>query len=389
MNRGLHVGIHASLNRNAGDTLLFDEVRNLFDHELGAQSWSRRQLWDQLDAATAARLRDDVDYAVVGGGGLLLRDQAGADIGLSGWQWNSSVDAMQSFSVPLIVFAIGYNRFRDQADFDPVFTEHMNAMVDRATFVGLRNRGTIEAVRRYLTPELHDRLVLQQCPTCVLWQLHDEVPAAVEGHAAKGLRLLRFNVAFDRPQHRFGPDPDLVLGRLARSVAHAADTGWEILVTCHKDLDLQILPYLDGAGVPYEVDDLTGAEPEQIIEAYSECDLAMGLRGHAQMIPFGLRVPILSIVSHDKMAWFLDDIDHPEWGVEVTDDRLVDNVCDLIDWHRENPATVRADLAAAQNLVWDRTRRNMARIGELLGQTTHTETPASDGCDDALTTAAG
>ena len=58
------------------------------------------------------------------------------------------------------------------------------------------------------------------------------------------------------------------------------------------------------------------------------------MRGHSQMIPFGLRKNILSIVSHDKLKWFLEDIDHPEWGVDVRENDFKNKfICaDVIAW---------------------------------------------------------
>jgi len=376
-----HVGIHESWNANAGDTLLFEEVRRLFERSLGPLLWDRRQLWEPLDAEGARRINDQSAGVVVGGGGLLLRDQEGADVGVSGWQWNSTVDAVRALEVPLVVFAIGYNRFRNQPDFDPVFNDHLTAVVEQAGFVGLRNRGSMEAVRAYLPARLGDRLVLQPCPTCVLWQLHDDGAITAVDHARSGRRVLRFNVAFDRPAMRFGTDPDTVLGRLAAAMAHADQRGWDVRVTCHKELDRQIMPHLDAAGVRYGVDDLTAASPDEIVDAYARCDLAVGLRGHAQMVPFGLRVPILSVISHDKMGWFLDDVGHPEWGVEVMRDDVVDQLCDRIDDHAANRDRVRRQLAVAQEASWDRTVTNMARVASALGQTTHLGTGSSDGAE--------
>ena len=60
----------------------------------------------------------------------------------------------------------------------------------------------------------------------------------------------------------------------------------------------------------------------QIVHEYSKPRLVIGMRGHAQLIPFGCNTPILSIISHDKMQYFLDDIHHPEWGVDVKDEKF-------------------------------------------------------------------
>ena len=53
-----------------------------------------------------------------------------------------------------------------------------------------------------------------------------------------------------------------------------------------------------------------------------ECPKAVSYTHLAQLIPFGCNTPILSIISHDKMQYFLDDIHHPEWGVDVKDEKF-------------------------------------------------------------------
>ncbi len=384
-----HVGIHASLNRNAGDTLLFAEVRRLFEQQLGAIDWNRRQLWEHLDVDAALQLNGETDGVVIGGGGLLLRDQAGADASASGWQWNSTVDAVRSLNVPVMVFGIGYNRFRGQADFDPPFADHLQALVETSSFFGLRNKGSIRAVSEYLPSVLAERLTLQPCPTIFLWHLDKNVAPVVIDHARSGRQVLRLNVAFDRPEMRFGLDPEAALSQIAQAMRHAEATGWQVRYTAHKDLDLQFLPYLDALGVDYVVDDLTDSEPGDIVDTYARCDLAVGLRGHAQMIPFGARRPILSIISHDKMQWFLDDVGHPEWGVEVGSKDLCDQLVDRIDVQRTDRDRISAELGAAQDRLWDLTRLNLVDIGARLGSSapavsTHNGVASADGAPPSV-----
>lgn len=45
------------------------------------------------------------------------------------------------------MFAVGYNRFRGQEDFDQFFKEHINLFVEKAEFIGLRNHGSIESIK--------------------------------------------------------------------------------------------------------------------------------------------------------------------------------------------------------------------------------------------------
>lgn len=364
--RFLHIGVHNSANRNAGDTLLFPVVRKAFDAILGPCNWELRQAWELFTLEDALRINSEFDGIVIGGGGLLLRDQAGSDVTNSGWQWNSTVDAVKAIKKPIFVFAIGYNRFRGQEDFDPVFTNHIRALVTSSEFFGLRNTGSIDALKHYLLPEQQPILRRQFCPTNVLWQLFPEQRALAQSHDAKLSRVLAFNAAFDRAHLRFGDNIDKVLMNLAQALITAQNRGWSIVVTAHKSIDRQIEPFLDRAGVNYETADLTEAAPEEIIAFYAQIDFAFGMRGHAQMIPFGLRRPIMSIISHDKMRFLLEDIEHPDWGVEVDfgdlNERLDAALCAI----ETNRKAVLADVAVAQQKVWEETVSNLNAIANVL-----------------------
>jgi polysaccharide pyruvyl transferase WcaK-like protein len=364
--RILHIGVHNSANRNAGDTLLFPVVRKTFDTLLGPHEWELRQAWTEFSIEDARRVNREFDGIVIGGGGLLLRDQAGSDVSNSGWQWNSTVEAVRAIDIPLIVFAIGYNRFRGQDDFDPVFREHIDALASRTNFFGLRNTGSIRALNQYLDFDQACTLRRQFCPTNVLWQLYPEYRKLAEAHDTKVDRVLAFNAAFDRANLRFGKDAGGVLANVAGAVCKARGRGWKIVLAAHKTMDRQIEPYLDAAGVDYDTVDLTDAGPKEIMTFYAQVDFAFGMRGHAQMIPFGLRRPIMSIISHDKMRFLLDDIERPAWGVEVDSPDLSNRLDAALAAVEVDRQKVHADVAAAQDVVWKETMSNMGEIGQEL-----------------------
>lgn len=363
--RFIHVGVHNSANRNAGDTLLFPVVRRAFDAMIGPIDWELQQAWSEFDIELAERLNDDVDGIVIGGGGLLLRDQAGSDVSNSGWQWNSSISALQALKVPIIAFAIGYNRFRGQAYFEPIFTKHIQMVVEKSEFFGLRNSGSIRALGNYLTPKLNEKIRRQYCPTTLIWQLYPEYREMAEAHARKNQRVFAFNAAFDRAEMRFGADQERILENLAHVVRAAEDRGWKIVVTTHKAMDREIEPYLDMVGVNYETADLTDANPDEIMEFYSQVDFAFGMRGHAQMIPFGLRRPIMSIISHDKMRFLLEDIDRLEWGVEIDSPDLKNNLVSALVRVESEKESVDASITNAQSKVWEETLTNFALIDKV------------------------
>lgn len=360
--RLLHIGVHNSANRNAGDTLLFPVVRKTFDKMLGPCDWELRQAWELFTLEDSYRVNREFDGVVIGGGGLLLRDQVGSDVTNSGWQWNSTVEAVNSLEIPIFVFAIGYNRFRGQVDFDPIFTTHVQKLVKKSSFFSLRNTGSINALQKYLLPDQQHNLTRQYCPTNVLWQLYPEYRGLAESHDAKQSRVIAFNTAFDRAHLRFGEKRDETLMNVANALRMAQERDWTIVLAAHKEMDRQIEPFLDHAGVEYDTVDLTDAAPEEIIAFYAQVDLALGMRGHAQMIPFGLRRPIMSIISHDKMRFLLDDINRPNWGIEVESVDLLSRIEDFLRVIETDRNTLHADIARVQQKVWDETKTNFHKI---------------------------
>lgn len=366
----LHVAVHrgwqgkdgSQLNFNAGDTALNPLVRNTIDLAGGPYRWILRQVWDPIDAPTMRALQSEVDGIVIGGGGLFLREQPGTDLSKSGWTWNCSVDALGEVVRPVVVFAVGYNRFRGHSEFEGVFFEHINKLAAKSNFFGLRNNGSIAALARYVEPPSRDKLKLQVCPTTLIWQLRPAYRELTQATDRAGKKILVLNAAFDRAKLRFGDDSDRILGGIASAMRRAQTQGWTIRVVAHKTMDLEIEPYLDHAGVTYDTYDVSAGSSDDLFRFYAETDLVVGLRGHAQMIPFGLRRPIISIISHDKMRFFLDDIGHPEWGADVVDPNFEAQLNSLIERVADEPGRIHQELAEAQERLWTITQPNIEQI---------------------------
>lgn len=363
-----HFGVHnaeegkpVAVNANAGDTLLFQATRDLLDCRLGVPiQWKLEALWRPIDQEEVARLNAHANLLLIGGGGLFLRDQAGADASASGWQWNCPVDRLRELTSPLVVFGVGYNRFRNQSEFDPVFVEHIRTVVQKSLFFGLRNSGSMRRIREYLPPELHDRVQYQPCPTTVAWYLY---PQYQKGRLATSSRsrTLVLNAAFDREGMRFGDQKSQILDDIAQVMGEYVRYGWKLILANHKPQDAEMGDVLARNQVPFTSKNLASAYPEEVLEFYADKDLVVGMRGHAQMIPFGLRVPIVSVVSHDKMQWFLDDIQHPEWGADVQKPNFRQEL-ERAMRHVSTSEEIRDQIRSAQERLWGVTTANLERI---------------------------
>lgn len=343
-----HVGLHRP--GNAGDTLLFVASRLAIDNVLGAQDWTlldaHRFGPEELARANAA------DLLLIGGGGLFLRDTN--PNAASGWQWPCSLERLKRIRVPTAVFGVGYNRFRGQPEFLPVFARHVRALLDRSAFFGLRNRGSIARIERYLDPAAGKRPAFQPCPTTMLSHF---LPIRAAGYEKR----LALNLAFDRAPLRYGGEERAICGRIAQFARRAARAGWHVDLVTHCGADLRAAAYLETAGVQYRRVRLEYAPWHEIVRYYMSVPVTVGMRGHSQMIPCGCGNAFLSIVSHDKLAFFLEDVRLRYLGVEAAEEALADRLFELLP-DKPTYAKLQRHVAGQKKCFWELTRENLATI---------------------------
>ena len=343
---------------NAGDILLPVVLRDLFNNFIGIDKWHYRHVYKIVKPHDVNKFNAD-DFIVIGGGGLFLKDTNPNN--LSGWQWSCGINELDAIKKPIVAFAIGYNRFRGQDDFEPIFTEHLNKFVEKAVFVGIRNHGSIEWLKKYLkTDVLKSKLVYQPCMTTVISHIYPDIVDYTQKED-----FVAFNCAFDREKLR--SDNDIFLKEIA-NVALKLSKFTKVKFFAHMPSDQRALPYFDALGVPYELVEFKNVR--QVVTEYSKARVVAGMRGHAQMIPFGCLTPIFSIISHDKMQWFLDDIGHSDWGVEVEDpefgNKLYENMKKIYDNHNDYVMEIKKQ----QDNLWNLTMDNMKYIQEKISNNT-------------------
>jgi hypothetical protein len=175
------------------------------------------------------------------------------------------------------------------------------------------------------------------------------------------------NAAYDRFERRFGREYWRFLERMATAITAMRDRA-EVRYAAHAVTDEKFVHDLRREhGVALPVVPLYEYTNEEIWRAYATTRLVVGMRGHAGMIPFGVGTPILSLISHPKLGFFLRDLDRPEWGISVHDQHLARvlprRVSEILDDHD----AVVADVRSLQEKLWSITRRNLAALAPELG----------------------
>ena len=347
------VQIAADTTANVGDYILVKSTKKLLDMADEKINWCTVDVREPVNEQII-KMCNRAKALVIGGGGLFLRDTNENHI--SGWQWNCSKELLEQIQVPIYVFGVGYNRFRGQEEFDSCFAENINTLVEKSKFFGLRNHGSIHAIKNYLRDDLKEKVVYQPCATTVLSKLY-ELP---ECHRDKP--FIALNCAFDRTGMRYGNRQNEIMTAIAHVAKKLSET-YVIRCYSHCDTDELICEYLQKENVPFEQVQLNCAMTEQeYLQHFSSPELVLAMRGHAQMIPFGCVTPTVSIISHDKLKWFLEDIDHEEWGVDVQDTQFESKLLQCCERMLTERDEICRQIWVAQEKLWKVTCDNLETI---------------------------
>lgn len=352
-----HFGVHRPRN-NAGDTVLFDVLQKLLRHRFGDLHFRDSLLRTKVTPEDVARINARAQAVLVGGGGLLIEDSnPNAE---SGWQWRISPQDLDAIDVPLILFAIGYNLFRTDATPSRYMVAHVERTLTKSAFFGMRNHGSITRTKALMPAELHEKITFQPCMTTVLSEFHP----LLQGHpgAAPGEKRMALNLAFDRAERRFGNQAETVLARIAGAVRTLIAEGWAVDVTLHGWDDEPAAEFFRREAIAVNFVYLNLCTPDEIVDYYARVPITVGMRGHAQMIPFGCGNAIFSIVSHDKLGFFLDDIGHREWGADIFDADLGERVVDFARSAGQDIARLQSEIAKAKATLWTQTRANLNKL---------------------------
>ncbi|MFD6415071.1 glycosyltransferase [Streptomyces sp. NPDC060194] len=354
-----HVAFYMERQGNAGDKLLPESVRLAFDPDASARRWHSVHAHRLFDEAALERVNARRGL-VIGGGGLFIPDTM--PNGNSAWQWNVPDAHLERIDVPVMVYAVGFNAFDGQSYRAARFSQSLRALVEKSSFFGLRNHGSIAKVRAMLPPSLHDKVRFQPCPTTVTRQLVDGWTDPAEREDT-----VMINAAYDRAGLRFGHDYAHFLAQMAHAVRELGKHA-EVLCAAHS-LDDETIAFdlrrVHGISLP--VVPMYDFDNDAIRDTYARTKLVIGMRGHAGMIPFGCGTPIVSLISHPKMAYFLADIERPEWGISVHDRDLgavlVERAAGLLGDH----AAAVADVHGRQQELWKVTQANAEVLRRLTG----------------------
>ncbi len=325
----IHYSVIPNSNNNAGDNYLYLLIRLLLEKFLldkGCKvNWEIHSQWEVSSAYDSNN--GSADFALFGGGGLFLPDQKGAQTSNNtGWQINIPKSEYPRFSIPYFGAAIGFNWFRF-SDFDKkIIRDSAIAFLENACEVGIRNKGSIKDLEEITG--VKNKMFWLPCPTTLLKKLiQSDINVNIKQNLRSQILEKRFcsnnknlkigiNLSCDRLKQRGINDETLSSLRAALEILK--EQGHSIIYLAHKDLDLYAYKKL-GSSLFNDLINISTYGPNEIVESYLNFDIVLGGRGHSLMIPFGIGIPIISLTTHNKQKYFMEDCKLSNFSIEITE----------------------------------------------------------------------
>lgn len=318
----------------------------------------------------------NADLLFIAGGGLLFHRPM--DLSLSGWQFNIAKEDLKLLQVPIVVNAIGYNRFPHQEDFKAGMWEHLQETINRSTLFSVRNSGTFNTLKHNGI----DTSRVQITPDCGCFIKSEPFEHPIFNTGFK----VGLNWATDRIQQRFGANwenklnlvldvcVDLVnsFGATIYLIEHLmpnelnAETklktreifkerlgtnGKVLFEECNREL----YPMFD-YHAPFFAD------------LYKQMDLVLGMRGHSGIVSFRMNTPFIGLGQHNKIKWFMEDVGLAEWIVRLdkTDEEDYTELKAKVDKMLCNAAEIKCNIKKSYEIEERTKNRWFDQIADIL-----------------------
>lgn len=310
MKKALHI-FAVNGKTNSGDFFLGPSTKYEFENIIG-----EKVNWTNFDVRKKVSQKDidfinKFDYAIIGGGGLFLPDTNPNMV--SCWQWACPTELIKKITTKIYVISIGWNHFYGQDIAMPnrnndakvpkryeIFKENVEALIDNSTSFTMRHRGDAEKLKEIINPIYHQKVDFSFCP----------VVKYVRDHYRKNFKsgdYITFEIKDDRPNRRYIKKSRATFyNELLNFIKLLISKGEKIAVMSH-DGSRTFANFLQQRKVPFLFIDNTVANKEKIISNYSKVKRLYCTAGHSQMTAFALGLDFISLITHDKLKYFLKD----------------------------------------------------------------------------------
>lgn len=339
--------LHAyCLNYNLGDYALGYGVKKALREMLPVDFIAEVNLQGQVfDEYFIDIVNSKYDLLVIGGGGIIH----GAHWP-QGWFWLIESALISRLKIPFIVFAAGYNYFKDEAGIPERGILHLAETAKRARLFSVRNDGSYDRLKSQTGI---DAKVIADPGFWVGRNESFERPVGVNGD------YIVIQLANDKPEHRFGDASKRQrFVEQMRAIVTELSRRYAVILCphVHEDISLsqKVAEGIENAFL-WPFSEFAFDKVAKTFGYYEHASCVLAMRGHGQIVPMSFGVPTVSLENHHKHRGLMESMGVGEFNVEVGDEKLVDKTVSLVCKGIEQRVEIRKHLQTTLNSLWSET----------------------------------
>jgi len=271
-------------------------------------------------------LNRETDLLIVGGGGLI--HQLYGD-----WMFHLPDKLVHKVKVPIIIFGIGYNQFRGEPVPSAAILKNLKLLKDHAMGFSVRNDGTQDVLAGF-------GLAVDEIPDPGFFVDGPYPRPDIDGP------YVVIQLANDMQEYR-GFQLDEFTAKITQTICAIRKRGYKVVMAPHvkADIDLskRVMALLEQPEdvVMWDFDTILRDEFNYLgLAYYKHAYCVLGMRGHSQICPIGMGVPVLTLGNHNKHAGLLQKLHlSTDYYVEANDplmDRKLIEMFDQLVTERDN-----------------------------------------------------
>ncbi|MFC1813945.1 polysaccharide pyruvyl transferase family protein [Thermodesulfobacteriota bacterium] len=335
----IHVRHFACPGRNAGDNALIDGLIHSFAFMPNIRFRTMNLRRTVFTRDFIQQLNRNADMVLIGGGGLLhapMSIRKKTD-NTSGTLIELSKENMDRFTVPLVIYGVGFNVFPGEKTLPDIARDALLKLIEVSDVFTVRNDGSKKRLMEYLGCEIPK---VKSIPDPGLYV--NSIESDLSNNVTSEINVA-IQIAADRLEYRFKNSEmiDAFVNGLCEIINKHSDITFWLVPHVKKDAEFikkrmtknraNIVPLLSK----------TKKDACKIMGFYKKMTLVAGQRGHAIICPFGLGVPVISLVSHDKNKEFMKEVGFPEFAIDVNNSNFVDLFSNLLEKVISNNSEIR------------------------------------------------
>ena len=312
----------AAPGRNVGDNALIMGMRQLFcNHELILKNVRTTVLNNQ----TITKINNSYDGLIIGGGGLLHSTPSTRSIktNSSGTLINIDTNNIKKIQKPIIIYGVGYNVFDREVGLCNLAKKSILDMINLSLHFSVRNDESKKRLINFLGKE---DLNIKEVPDPGLYCQSN--PSKYEYLSDNKSKNIAIQLAADRLSNRFKSKQEIsiFIDEIKKFINTSQNTCW---LVPHTPADNT---FIKKHFAGYKIYPLkTKLEEASVVMGfYEQMKCVIGQRGHANICPFGLNVPIISLVSHQKNIGFMKKVGFANYALDVGDQDLHNKLISMV-----------------------------------------------------------